>query len=679
SKDGFKYRFTGDVNVVIEKLAITVTAESSTVVYNGQTHTNDEITADKALVGNHTISTTESATGTDVGEYIFDIANKVVVLDGTGADVSANYAITTVNGKLTITQKALSVNDIVADITAQIYDGDATLDAATLKIGDVVVSWTDAAFNTANVGATTATFNGLTVNSNYALDATTVTVDAVNKILAKEITISGITAADKVFDGNASATLAYSGVVFDGIVSGDSLTISTVGSFADANVGVDKVVTFGTLVLDGASIGNYVLAANGQQTETTATITAKEVTLDWTASESYTYNGADQSGTVGATFTDVFGTVQDLVISFNDTFMNAGDYTATAGEVANYAFTNGTLDLTIGKALITITTESAAKIYGESDPELTFTVAGIVDGSDIADVADVNMSRADGENVGEYLISAVAVSKSGNYDVEVADEASYLTITARKITVKADDIKIDTGKEPEFTYTYTGELVGSDAFSGTLESEGDGKKPGEFVITQGTLTLGDNYAITFIEGILTVEGGGQDAYQGPAYNNPGNFVGVYGAAINTMTNSTDHHENVPTLEHQNERSLGYLFSVSNKQMGNPSGAFGVSVPMSSDVDIHAHTLSDLLKSYDKSEQIIASPANEVKDAQDDMKDLHDFSNNPYGILPDDEDLHTRAYDESIDFSVIGEDVLAGKADAFKDEFDAALDELLTLA
>ena len=135
-----------------------------------------------------------------------------------------------------------------------------------------------------------------------------------------------------------------------------------------------------------------------------------------------------------------------------------------------------------------------------------------------------------------------------------------------------------------------------------------------------------------------------------------------------------------TLEHQNDRSIGFLFSVSNKQLGDATGAFGDSAPKGADVDIHAHTLSDLLKSYDKSEQIIASPANEIEDAKDDMKDLHDFSNNPFGILPDDEDLHTRAYDESIDFTVIGEDNLStAKAEQFKDEFDAALEEILSLA
>ena len=121
--------------------------------------------------------------------------------------MTANYEIATTNGKLTINQKMLSVADIVANITAQTYDGDTAVDSATLTIDGVSVSWTNAAFNSADVAtATEATFSGLTVDSNYALSADTVTVDATGKITAKEITVSGITAGNKVYDSTTSAT-----------------------------------------------------------------------------------------------------------------------------------------------------------------------------------------------------------------------------------------------------------------------------------------------------------------------------------------------------------------------------------------------------------------------------------------------------------------------------------------
>ncbi|MBO5670293.1 MAG: hypothetical protein J6S41_01970, partial [Clostridia bacterium] len=354
--DAGNYKLVSDAietTAKISKLNITVTAESDTVTYDGQAHTLNGITADKALVSGHTFNTTESASGTNVGNYTFDITDKVVIRDANGNDVSANYAITTVNGMLTINQKVLSVNDIVADITAQVYDGDTTLDNATLKIGDVAVSWTSAAFNSANVGdVATATFSGLTIDPNYALDGTTVTVDAAGKITAKEITISGITAENKVYDGETTVALNTNSAVFNGIVDGDTLTVTATGAFADANAGTGKTVNLSGLTLGGESAGNYSLATTGNQSTATADITAVNVMLDWEAETSYTYTGADQSGTVKAYYTDINGAKVYVSVNFGDgvTFKNAGDYTASAeGSAAdsNYAYAASTKSLTI--------------------------------------------------------------------------------------------------------------------------------------------------------------------------------------------------------------------------------------------------------------------------------------------------------------------------------------------
>ena len=97
-------------------------------------------------------------------------------------------------------------------------------------------------------------------------------------IAPKEVTVSGITAADKIYDGNTAATLNYDGVTFTGKVEEDTLTVSASGAFADKNVGQHKAVTLTGLTLSGASANNYCLAAS-QQTTATAFITVKEVTI----------------------------------------------------------------------------------------------------------------------------------------------------------------------------------------------------------------------------------------------------------------------------------------------------------------------------------------------------------------------------------------------------------------
>ena len=96
------------------------------------------------------------------------------------------------------------------------------------------------------------------------------------------MTVSGITASDKVYDGTTTATLILTNPTFTGIVSGDNLTVTapTTGTFADANVGTGKTVTFSSgITLGGTSVGNYKLATSGQQTSATANITAKPITV----------------------------------------------------------------------------------------------------------------------------------------------------------------------------------------------------------------------------------------------------------------------------------------------------------------------------------------------------------------------------------------------------------------
>ncbi|MEI6734795.1 MAG: YDG domain-containing protein, partial [Comamonadaceae bacterium] len=79
--------------------------------------------------------------------------------------------------------------------------------------------------------------------------------------------VSGITAANKVYDGKTSATLNTSAASLAGIVSGDSVTVAGgTGVFADKNVGVGKTVSISGLSLGGADAGNYTLGASAAST-----------------------------------------------------------------------------------------------------------------------------------------------------------------------------------------------------------------------------------------------------------------------------------------------------------------------------------------------------------------------------------------------------------------------------
>ena len=104
-------------------------------------------------------------------------------------------------------------------------------------------------------------------------DVATLTVT----IAQKEVTVSGIKANNKEWDGTTAATFDYSAVKFAGIESGDALTVTATGAFADAEIGEGKTVTITALTLGGTSAANYKLAAEGQQKTATADIIQPKV------------------------------------------------------------------------------------------------------------------------------------------------------------------------------------------------------------------------------------------------------------------------------------------------------------------------------------------------------------------------------------------------------------------
>ena len=75
-------------------------------------------------------------------------------------------------------------------------------------------------------------------------------------ITPKPVSVSGITAVDKVYDGNSDAALNYENVVYDGMIATDDLAIDGTGTFSDKNAGSGKLVTITGLVLSGADAGN---------------------------------------------------------------------------------------------------------------------------------------------------------------------------------------------------------------------------------------------------------------------------------------------------------------------------------------------------------------------------------------------------------------------------------------
>ena len=106
-----------------------------------------------------------------------------------------------------------------------------------------------------------------------------------------------------------------------------------------------------------------------------------------------------------------------------------------------------------------------------------------------------------GTNAGTYYVWYKVTGDQNHNDSEAA--CVQATIAKKDLTVTADAKSKTQGEaDPALTYTAEG-LVGSDTLTGALSREA-GEDPGTYAITQGTLTAGDNYEITFVPATLTI-------------------------------------------------------------------------------------------------------------------------------------------------------------------------------
>ena len=319
--------------------------------------------------------------------------------------------------------------------------------AGKMKAGgkaiDGTFTWTNGTFKPAAGDYTASwTFTPAEGYEEYATatDTATVTVNP------KAVTVSGITANGKVYDGTTNAVLDYSNAQFDGILENDKLTVAAKGVFEKAEAGKQNVA-ISDLTLGGNSANNYVLAESGNQTETTATITAKEVIVTITPNGgtygSVTAAAAKLSGAVEGDNVPV--TLTYTGNGYNSTAVptNAGSYTVTASIAdSNYVLTGETTanfviepksikdaKVVLGKGLIANgaeQTQTVEKVLldGKELPADSYTVAG-----NTATTPDSH---------------TLTITAKGNYTGTV--EQTYVIIPAKAESAPGEEIAIGSGK-----------------------------------------------------------------------------------------------------------------------------------------------------------------------------------------------------------------------------------------
>ena len=91
-------------------------------------------------------------------------------------------------------------------------------------------------------------------------------------VARRPVTVAGITAKEKTYDGTTAATLDFTNLVISGKMANDDLSVTATGAFDTAGAGTGKAVTVSNLALTGNARENYLLAESGQQTIAAADI-----------------------------------------------------------------------------------------------------------------------------------------------------------------------------------------------------------------------------------------------------------------------------------------------------------------------------------------------------------------------------------------------------------------------
>jgi hypothetical protein len=252
-------------NLWVTPRALTITATPATYVYNGAVRVLANSASTPGIISNDLVSITDSVSAKNVGNYFSSLL-------ATGADAE-NYQISYINANLNITPYVMGSTPggptIVATAANKVYN---TTNVATGNVAitnlfaddSLAVNYTSAAFNNAGVdNGKTVTFSGISLSgassANYSIANEAMTATA--NITPAPVTISGLVAASKQFDGSTAAVIGGAPTI-SGLIGSDASTLTggvVSGAFSSASAGTRIGVTANLSSLTLGN-GNYYIA-----------------------------------------------------------------------------------------------------------------------------------------------------------------------------------------------------------------------------------------------------------------------------------------------------------------------------------------------------------------------------------------------------------------------------------
>jgi gliding motility-associated-like protein len=455
-----------------------------------------------------------------------------------GGTDAGKYSLTQPTTTANITSTGLTISGVSTN--NKVYNGTtvATLNNGSASIvgvmaGDVVTLISAGAtgiFTDKNVGTGKAVVtSGFTLSGTDAGNYTLTQPSSSANITTASLTISGITANNKMYDGTTAVTLNTGSAALVGVFGTDVVTListSATGTFANKNVGTGKSVSISGFTLGGTDVANYTLI----EPIVVANITRAVLTLSGVTANNKVYNGTTVAilNTGSASLVGVLGggdVVNLISTGATGTFANknvgTGISVSTSGftlggtDADNYNLTQPSSTANITTAGLTVSGITANKVYDGTTAVILNTGSASLVGVFGTDVVTLVSTGATGTFVNKNVGSGKAVSTSG-FTLGGTDAGNYtLTqpaliadLSPKALTITANDFI----KHYNTTLTFTGNeftaegLVPGDAVpSVTINSLG---APASADVGKYTISIeegaDDNYNFTYVSGILTV-------------------------------------------------------------------------------------------------------------------------------------------------------------------------------
>ncbi|MGG5578746.1 MBG domain-containing protein, partial [Myroides sp. C15-4] len=458
------------INLVVNPLALYISPTAVTKFY-GDADPELRYTIHNDYNGEPLTGSLVRDPGENVGSY--------AIRQGTLTVASSNYSLTMIAAALTISPAPLTVTAEAKTKEIGAADPMLTYQVSGLKNGELAEDVLTGSL-TRDPGEETGV---------YPITQGTLALTSANYVMRYQpanLAIRTTTIVVKANDqtkgyGDTDPTLTYTVSGLDPAIDPSTVLRGSLSREPGENVR-SYVITQGTLT----AVAGYTLqfeAADLTITPATVTITAEAKTKVYGDTDpvlTYTVSGLKGTDTLTGSLVRQVGEA-------------VGTYEIQQGSLAastDYTLVYQAADLEITPATVTVTAEAKTKVYGETDPALTYMVSGLKG----TDTLTGSLVREVGEAVGTYEIQQGSLAATTDYTLVY--QAADLEITPATVTITADaQTKVYGDTDPALTYMVSG-LKGTDTLTGSLVRE-VGEAVGTYEIQQGSLAASTDYTLVY--------------------------------------------------------------------------------------------------------------------------------------------------------------------------------------